>query len=249
MSPNPALDHAVLEAFREEIGQRYSLDNLRSHEPLADIDDEYLIELRDFLLDNLYPEAERRGELDEAFDHLHALLRSPRQLKPLMRTALASMWRLGRHLPGAISAGLRATEALRETRKLERQLIDAAAECGFAPEDFARREALAKTVARIPEDIIRRLVAEVIDLFTALSDVKTLTAMCQIMERALGVMETKPDTYDDQQRLGVALALQVVRGGLDLFERLTGDQFKRILETFERVELRWYDAMRREAAT
>ena len=247
MSPENTLEHAVLDAFRGEIEIRYSLDNLREHEALADIDDAFLVELCDFLLDNMYPEAERRDELDEAFEHLHGLLRSPSQLKPLVRTALSSMWRLGRHLPRAMSAGLRATEAMREGRKLELQLVEEAGECGLAPGDFAERGALAMTVARIPEQVVEKLVAEVVDLFSVLSDEKTLSVMCEIMEQALGVMEAKPDTYDDPQRLGVALSLEVVRGGLDLFERLNGDQFKRILETVERVELAWFDAMRREA--
>ncbi len=243
-----ALEHAVVEFYREEIRLRYQLDNIRRFEPFEDITDEHLNGLRDFFVDSIYPAAEKRQGIDDAFEHLHALLRSPRRLKPLMTMALASMWRLGTQLPAAVSAGLTTVDALRETRKLEAKMMDVAEGLGLSPAEARKRDAMVQIIANVPEKVVLHLIYDVLHLFRALSNVKMLGAMLEIMERSVTVMDKRQDVYRDDERKGVALGMEIVHGGHALFNRLQPDEFPKIIKGVELVELDWFDRIRKEAA-
>jgi len=92
------------------------------------------------------------------------------------------------------------------------------------------------------------LIHEVLRLFKALSNVKMLTSMMQIMERSVEVMDSKPQVYKLSEHEGVRLGLGIVRRGVSLFERLKKRDFPLIIEGIERVEMDWYERLREETA-
>ena len=242
------LEEAVIEFYREEIRQRYLIDNLRRFEAFRGIPDGLLNDLREFFLASIYPPLPMRRQLDQALDNLRGLLRSPKQLRPLLRTALTSMLRLGAQAPAAVSAGLGAVEALREAGKLEQIMMQAARDLDLEPGDGADRQAMLQVIANVPEESFVHLIHNLLDLFGALSNVKMLSATFSIMDRSMKVMESKPDLYAEELRASLKLGLMVLRGGLDLFLRLQPEDSPRIIRGVEMVEMDWFNGVREEAS-
>ena len=239
------LEEAVIEFYREEIRQRYLLDNLRRFEAFRGIPDGLLNDLREFFLASIYPPLPMRRQLDQALDNLRGLLRSPKQLAPLLRTALTSMLRLGVQAPAAVAAGLGTVEALREAGKLEQIMLQAARDLDL---DATDRQAMLQAIVNVPEETFVHLIHNLLDLFRALSNVKMLSATFRIMDRSMKVMDSKPDLYDEELRASLKLGLMVLRSGLDLFLRLQPEDFPRIIRGVEMVEMDWFNGVREEAS-
>jgi hypothetical protein len=242
-----ALEEAVIEFYREEIRQRYQLDRMRQVKQFGPISDEMLKALRDFFLERMYPPREMRAEFHAAFDDIGHLLRSPTRLGPLLRASLMSMLRLGAHLPAALSAGIAAVDALRETRKLETSMLEAAHRLEIGPEHATERQTMLRIIAGLPEETVRKLINDVLRLFEALSDLKMLSGMLRIMERVMATMEARPQTYTDEDRRSIALGLEVLQGGHDLFMQIKPKDFPRLIKGIESIELAWYRSVRKEA--
>ena len=246
---NDFLETAVIEFYRGEIRQRYQLERLRQIREFNAIPDAMLEALSDFFLERLYPTMEVRAQMDEAFDDLAHLLRSPGRMRPLVGSALKSMFRLSFHLPAIISTGLATVDAIKETRKLETGLMAVAeplrqefkALLGGGKSTQKYRRAMLRLVAGVPESTVRSLIEDVIRLFRALSDVKMLSGMLYLMEQCLHVMESRRDVYTDKDRESMELGLEVLRGGHDLFLQLKPSDFPKILKGIDRVETTWYE--------
>ena len=245
---NSPIEAAIIEFYREEIRQRYQLDRLREVREFDIIPDIMLNALRDFFLDRLYPPMGMRLRLDDAFEDLSKLLRSPARLRPLVGAAITSMLRLSVHLPAIITTGIATVDALHETRQLERELLAVAETLRPEMESLLGRnkntqkyrQTMLKLIAGVPESTVHGLIDNVVRLFGALSDVKMLSGMLSLMEKCLKVMETRQDVYTDKDRESMALGLEVLRGGHDLFIQLKPKQFPKLLKGIETVELAWY---------
>jgi len=243
-----AIEEIVIEFYRGEIRERYQLERLREIKSLDGIPDAMLDSLREFFLERLYPPMEMRIRLDTAFEDISMLLRSPGRLAPLVKAALPSMLRISVHLPAIITTGIATVDALHETRQLEKELMIVADK--IRPEleqalekkgnEEAYREVMLKLIAGVPEKTVHNLIDNVIRLFGALSDIKMLSGMLGLMERCLKAMETRKDVYTDRERESMALGLEVLRGGHELYSQLKPKDFPKILAGIEQVELTWY---------
>ena len=123
-SKDLALKHAIIDVYREQMRLRYLPENCRRFKELKPITDEKLTALRDYFLECIYPASENRDKLDDAFDRMGEIIRSPRRLMPLMTIAFKSVWKLGTMFPSAVAAGRNTLEAYLETRKIESKLIE-----------------------------------------------------------------------------------------------------------------------------
>ncbi len=248
-SPDASLKHAVIDAYREELRDRYSIDNVRRFEEFDPISDQTVDDLRQYFLECIYPSSADRDRLDEAFDHMGEIIRSPRRLTPLMRMAFRTVWKLGLMFPSAVSAGRHTLEAYLETRKLETKMLEYARRKKYTPEQVENHDVVVQLVANVPEREIVRFRTEVLKLFEALSNVKLLAATVEIMDNSRKLMESRPDLYDEQEMAGFSLGCDVLRRGHALFQKLKPSEFPVIIEGIEVVEIDWYDRIKAEAAS
>src|SRR5688500_17755435 len=109
----------VLAFSRDVLRRRYEIENVRRFRSFDNMGDQPITKMRELFLDPIYPPPEQRNQLDEAFDRLGEMLRSPSRMGPLMGAAFKSMWRLGHRLPTAINAGRSTIDAFSKTRHLE----------------------------------------------------------------------------------------------------------------------------------
>jgi hypothetical protein len=233
--------------YRAELEGRYQLPNVRRFEEFGHIPDARINALRDFFLDRIYPPVEDRAELDFAIDHLGGVLRSPRRMRPLLGTALTGLWRMGHRLPAAVSAGLATVDAYRESRRLENILNEYAQERGLTLADAKRRESMVALIAGVPPSDVKRLINDILKLFHALSNIDMLRTAIELMELFIGTMKKNPSYFDEQDLAGVTLGRDIVRGGLELFEKIDPKDFPKIIKGIERVEFDWFERIQNEA--
>ncbi len=243
-----ALRHAIIDAYREQLRERYLVDNVRRFEEFDPISDKKIDTLRDFFLRCIYPSAEDRTHLDDAFNHMGEIIRSPRRMAPLMRVAFRSVWRLGVMFPSAVAAGTHTLEAYLETRRLEAKMLEYAKRERYGPGDVDKREAVVQMIAHVPEEEVVRFRNEVLKLFESLSNGKLMAATVDIMENSKDLMESRPDLYHEEELAGFSLGHEVLKQGLALFRKLKPSEFPAILEGIEVVEIDWYDRIKAEAA-
>lgn len=239
-SPDTTVHDAVIGFYREQIGMRYQLDNLRRFDRFDGVPDAQAHALRDYFLEHIYPEVDQREVLDDALNRLRDILKSPRRLKPLMRAALASMWKLGPSLPAAVRAGVGVLDAYLESRKLERIMVEAAEERGLTAEDRENPATMLAIIGDIPEREVLKLVGNIMGLFNTLSNTKLLGTAVEFLTTCQGIMREHPDLYSEQELRGIALGKAVVEGGLDLFLQMDEATFPDVVRGIEEVELEWY---------
>lgn len=242
------LREVVLGFYREELQRRYQLINVRRFEEFRTISDAQLTVLRDFFLDQIYPELERRNRLDAAFDQLGAMLTSPKRMSPLLTAALTSLWRMGTKIPAAVSAGRAAIDAYMKTRELEACLIASATKVKLKPKDAHVRAKMVTLIQAVPEKQVLTLISDILDLFHALSNTEILKVAVAFMEQCQVVMEKRTDLYTDEDREGFQLGLELLKGGLGLFTKMKPEELKAIIAGIERIELDWFERVRQEAA-
>jgi len=244
--PRKAFDpkDAIISFYRDELRDRYQVAHVRKFAQFDVISDQSIDCLREYFLDHVYPPPERRAQLDDAFDHLGRLLRSPRRLQPLVTTALTSLWRLGRKLPAAVSAGRSTFDAYVETRKLERYMLAEAEKVRLTEAGTRDRRKMLALITNIPEKHVDRLIRDILNLFRALANVSLLRTSAEIMDHVYEIMGRRADLYTESEREGLALGIAVLRGGLELYEGMDAGVFTHIIDGIERVEFDWFDRVR-----
>lgn len=239
----------VLGFYRDELRRRYQLINIRRFEEFSGIKDKQITVLRDFFLDQIYPELERRKKLDDSFDRLGDMLKSPSRMAPLLSAALTSLWRMGTKIPAAITAGRSAIDAYLKTREMEACLVKSAEKLKLRPKDINERARMVALIQGVPEKQVLTLISDILALFRSLANVEILKVAVAFMEQCEGVMKKRTDLYSEEDLEGFSMGLELLRGGLDLFLKLDPKELQAIIEGIERVELDWFDRIRREASS
>jgi len=241
------LRSALIDAYREELQNRYQLQNVRRFDEFGQLSDEKITALRNFFLDHIYPPSQKRELLDDAFDHMGAVITSPRRLKPLMGAVFKSLWTIARMFPAAVRTGVTTLEAYLETRRLEKLMLEYAEAHDFTPDDLDQHENIVAMVAGLPDGEVMKFLSEVIRLFKALSNVKLLAAARDIMDRSIEVMESRSDIYEEHEVAGLQLGREIIAGGVELFNQLEPDEFPIIIRGIETIELDWFERILEEA--
>ena len=243
MNQRESLKSAVVAAYREELRQRYSVQNVRRFDNLSGLREETVDELREFFLQYIYPPYDSRGMRDNSFDEMGNVLKSPRKLAPLFGTALSSIWKLGGRIGAAIQAGFRTLEAYIESKALEKTMLDVASRRGLNPEDFQSHQTVAEVVREIPEKKVKRFQKDMVLLFESLANVKLLESSLEIMQDSRKIMAERPGTYTPNELAGLDFGLELLRAGYHLFRALSQAEVRLVLDGIAAIEADWYSAV------
>lgn len=238
---------ALIEAYWQELSDRYDPENLQRFEDLAQIPPEKAGELRRFFLYYIYPPADRRHERDDAFNNLSNVLRSPRKLWPLMGQAFSSVFKLGRMITRALKAAYYTLDCYFESQGLEKMMLAEARKRDAAPEDFHDRRFLHGIVRAVPESKVMRFQKEVVQLFNSLADTDLLKSTLEIMEGSKRVMEQQTDLYSPEELGGLTYGQELLQAGYDLFLQLDEPEVKLVLSGIDKIEKDWYRRVKDDA--
>lgn len=237
---------AVVDFLRTELESRYSRENLARFEEFESLPDKAHAAFRAFVLDRIYPEPEKRAQLNTAFETLDALLHSPARIQPLVRATLGAFWRLGRKIPAAIQAGRRTMQSFEQVCEIEEIIAEAALAKGFPSDKGIGRGEIAGLFDALPHEPFEQLVNGLVALLHSFSDRAMLEAALEIAGKLECLMFDSPAKWTEAEKAGVTMARETLEEGLALFALLDPTQTETLIEGVERVEWDWIETLREE---
>lgn len=228
MDRKEILDNIII-GYRRLIVDRYQYAYLKSNFELPDSFDEIRVNrFRNYFLDNIYPEPQKRDELNEAFDSLDDYIKQPDKLLRLLVESAKLLFKHGRHLPKILSAGMKALRSFRSANSFEHKLVEQAIASGkTAPYASADME---QFIGSLDKRDIESFIVNSQSLFETLHDRELVQKIKEIVEHLIDKMKSQPEHYSDKEISGLELGRDIISGGDSLFAELSKDEQFQIFE-------------------
>ena len=225
----------IITGYRNTIQQRYQYENIKDSYGLPDsIDAETVNQLREYFLNYMYPEFEKRQELNEAFSSLEAFTKHPKKLVAVALDATKLIFKYGRHLPKILNTGLKAMQSFKAADTFENNLVDEAIKNNIeGPYNPEKIDALITLLSR---EEIEQFISISESLFDVLHDKILIKKIKGIIEYLIKMMRKKENTYTSQQIKGLELGLEMLTEGDALFNRLTIEDQQNLVDLIIVIE-------------
>lgn len=241
-SAEDALISRMIEIYRELIRSRYQYEVLcQSGKLSASISRQMVDDIRNFFLNEVYPDVQKRRSIEQAFEILGSYVHQPAKAMTLLGSMASALFIFGRHLPAAINAGLTTLKSFLDARHLEQTIIKAAREHGI--NEQATVEDLKQCIVRIPKREIVQFIGDVRDMFILMSNTELLEKTIRIMEMVISKMHSKPHLYPPHEIEGINLGKNILISGLNLFKGLSDTQKTEIARTIYDVEMSFIEEL------
>lgn len=226
---------SIIEGYRFSVQERYQYSTIKDKYsiPLS-INEATVDQLRSYFLEYMYPNFDRRLELDEAFRSLDDYIRNPEKLFSLLMDAGRLIWKFGRHLPKILSAGLKALKSFRAVAGFEEQLVEEAIRNHVqAPFDPIKLDAL---IQLLPRQEVEKFITLSESLFETLHDKAQVEKIIEIIHFLIQVMKRKPGTYTKSQVRGLEIGLELITEGNRLFHTLSEEDQQKLIALITTIE-------------
>ncbi len=246
-SSAPAPHEALAIAFlRAGLERRYAPEALAGVEEFAGISADTVAAFQAFVLGRVYPEPEERRKLNEAFETLHHLLRSPGRLRSLLSVALSTFWRLGRKLPAAAQAGRLTLDTFEKVRRVEELVARAFQDAAISPCTRPDDKKLSAVLAPLPKQPFLELAGALTALLRALSDESVLEAGLELTRTLEAATAKSPAKWTAEERDGLRLARETLEEAMALFSLLPPDRRLPLIQGVARIEEVWASSLSRK---
>ncbi|MDZ4725813.1 MAG: hypothetical protein SH817_06635 [Leptospira sp.] len=233
---NHPLFPKVISAYQISLKKRYSEESLKRY-PTFDIIPRNTIELLiNFFIEYLYPEYEKRLELDSAFRSLSGFVHNPAKLWGILGNLAASIFRFGRHFPAALKAGLAALHSYVTAHTFEEILIrETDVESKFG-DPFADENGFLRILARIPQSDADAFRSDIGKLFRIFTDRLLVEKIILILEDVLKKMISKGKLYSEDDHRAITLGINILKEGRFIFDSLAVTQMNLIIQAIDTIE-------------
>lgn len=241
-SKEKVLNDAIIEAYRQLIASRYQYETLSTQHVLPkQIDEEVLINIRNFFLNDVYPDAAKRHQVEAAFETLGSYVSQPKKAMALFGSVASALFIFGRHLPAAINAGVITLQSFIDARKMETKILKAAKD-NFLKENLTVDE-LKLCIANIPAYELKDFVKQVKEMFYLMSNTELLEKTIKIIDMVIDKMKSKPELYPSTDVDGILLGRNILQNGLNLFKGLNTEKRKEIADAVYNIEIAFIDSL------
>ncbi len=225
----------IIEGYRNSIRERYQYQKLQRHYNIPEtIPEETVVGFRDFFLDYVYPNFEKRMELDEAFKSLDDFLRRPQKLIQVVLDTSKLIFTYGRHLPKIVTTGLKALKSFRAATKFETIFIEEAIKNNIIPPyDLGK---INRLISLLPKDEIEEFIQTTQSLFETLHNQVLMKKIIEIIEYLIVVMKKNNKAYSRSQVKGLEFGLDALRQGNQLFNTLTKSDQELLIVLVTKIE-------------
>ena len=228
----------LIDKYRESITHRYSYKHLSEQFKLSpQLTEEVVEALRNYFLDCLYPTADERKKVDEAFDSLRSFVRHPAKTWALLGNMAAAFFKFGTQFPQAIRAGVVSLESYIDAKRFENALLKAALrekmKVPLTDDQFE------KCIADIPRKEIEAFTNHIISLFKSMSNTSLLKKTIAIMEEVLLKIKKNKLLYSKKDAEGIELGIDILNQGYSLFKDYPESLKSEIITTIKKNE-KWY---------
>ncbi len=225
----------IIEGYRNTIYQRYQYQNIKDTYGIPEtINEETVNLLRNYFLNYMYPEYNKRAELNEAFTSLDNYIKHPQKLLRILFDAAKLIFRYGRHLPKILDSGLNAMKTFRAATNFENNLVDEAIKNKIeAPYDVLKINALIKLLSRKE---IEKFIEISQSLFEILHDKILIKKIKEVIQYLILVMREKEESYSVSQIKGLEIGLEMIHEGDKIFNRLTKEDQQNLVNLITEIE-------------
>ena len=231
----PSPRTALITAYRAVIRDRYDYDKLKNRPDLPPgFTREKVDAFRDYFLTYIYPDLERRAELDAAFVTLDSFVRQPDKLLRILRDSAALVFKFGRHLPKVLASGMNALRSFRAASRFEEKLIDNAIALDL-PTPYSAED-INRLIGMLSPTEINNFIDGSVKLFDTLHDRKLVKKIIGMIGTLVERMEKKPGVYSPDEIRGLKIGYETISKGDALFETLTASEQKELLYLIELLE-------------
>lgn len=225
----------IIEGYRNTIYQRYQYENIKNQYEIPEsIDEETVNSLRNYFLNYIYPEFNKRAELNESFKSLDNYIKHPKKLLSILMDTSNLIFKYGIHLPKILNTSLKVMKSYRAATGFENMLVDEAIKNTIeAPYDPSKITTLTKL---LPSKEIAKFIDTFQSLFEILQDRKLIKKIKEILEYLILVMKNKESHYSESQIKGLEMSLEIVNVGDELFNRLAKEDQRKLVYLITDIE-------------
>ncbi len=225
----------IIAGYRDTIGERYQYQKLKNkYEIPTTINEETVNVLRAYFLDYIYPEYEKRQELNDAFESLDDYSKRPEKLLRILMESVKIVFKYGRHLPKVLGAGLKALTSFRAATKFENNLVAEAIRRKISPPyDQSKINRLTGFLSRKE---IEQFIDSVQSLFEILHDRVLVGKIKEMLHYLIAKMREKPKIYGADEVRGLEIGMEMLNKGDALFKQLTKEDQQNLIHLVIKIE-------------
>jgi hypothetical protein len=231
----------LIVAYRKSLVRRYSVENLKKFKDFDSIPRERIEKLISYFLEQLYPEIEKRIELDKAFTSLGNFIQSPEKLFGLIGSVGTIIFKFGKQFFSAAKAGVSALKSYLKANQFEEFLFHEAKFFLEQGKDLNEEINFRALVSKVNKNEAEEFRKQILSLFETLSNQKLLKKVEDVMLYVIQKMKEKPKTYAETDIRGIELGLSIIESGKSIFAELNEDSVKLILKGIDIVEKDFFE--------
>ena len=229
-------DDALGEQYRELIRYRYNINYIKTQIDLpACITEDVVNSLRDYFLNDLYPETEKRHKLVEGFESLRDYIHIPDKLLKISTSLMGSVLKFGFYLPMAFKAAYHSWKSYIDTKELERSIINVANQLKLNP-PFSNDDMIL-CLSKIPKDKLMSFAKDMIHLLESFTHRDLLRRTVDILKEIEKIMIKNPDTYNQKDLNAISIGLNIIQNGSKLLGSFKDKERKIIIEYILKYEM------------
>ena len=234
LSDDNLLEEIII-GYRNAIRDRYQYQLLREKFDFPEtLNENVVAELREYFLEYIYPDIDKRIELNDAFRSLDDYIKHPRKLFRILVDSSRLVWTHGRHLPKILNTGFKAMSTYNAATKFENKLLESARKNQVTP-PFGK-EKIEQLMASISRKEIDVFIESCKVLLGTLHDRKLMQNLKEILEFLIKKMQEKSELYTSNEIHGLELGQELLLKGDALFTQLTPEDQQRIVDLVIQVE-------------
>lgn len=225
----------AIKGHRQLINERYAYQRLADLYELDPAFTEHrLTQIKDFVLEYVYPDVAGREELEEAFSSLDEHIKHPEHLGRILLDSAGLLFKYGRHIPKIMRAGIMALKSFRAASKIERSIADSAfasqKEAPFSPRDVQ------SIMSFLPHKELDHLVNSGVVLFDVLIDRKLVGKIIEVINHLIEKMKSRPNVYSAEEVKGMQLGQQIISKCSGLFYQFSESEQRELVQLITEVE-------------
>lgn len=225
----------IIISYRNIIEQRYDYDNLSEiYELPKSINKEIVEEIKHYFLEYVYPNIERRNELNEAFNMLDGYIKSPTKLLNILKSSVKLVFKHRKHLGKILNAGLQAMKTFRSATKFENSLVAKVIEKQVKPPFNTKK------VNSLIQFLSRKEIDEFInsteDLFAIMYNKTLVNKIKEVIGFLISEMKKKPKLYSSEEIKGLKIGLEMIDKGERTLDKLSQKNQEFLIQFIIQVE-------------
>ena len=225
----------IVKGYRTVIDERYQYNSIKEKYSLPNsVDDAIIEEVKQFFLVYIYPDIERREELNEAFRTLDENIRNPQRLFGLLSESIKLVFKHGRHLPKIMIAGFKALKSFSAASKFEKTLVSTAIEKHVEPPYTVSK------INSLIQSLTLKEVEEFMDstesLFLIMHDKALVKKIQEVIGYLIERMKIKSDLFSIEEVKGLEIGLEMISKGDRVLNSLSQEHQDLLIEFIIKVE-------------